>query len=213
MRSRSASLFVAVLCVFAAQLRSAPQVAAPPTAAAIQEAIRLSADDKAARRFLDAYVVQTRAGWGNGPLIGSFSTPFSRVVQAAAAARRKGEEFTSANVAPDLIAPELHIVATSQTAQIDNGIIAHAQSVALAVRDSTHTADVVLPVRTIALTKEYQDLTGTAARPPGVVAIFPLSVLRPNSEIRVGFDRVVRGSSGASACQDCTVPLDLSRIR
>jgi hypothetical protein len=42
--------------------------------------------------FLDAYVVQTRAGWGNGPLIGSFSTPFARVVHAALAARKKGTD-------------------------------------------------------------------------------------------------------------------------
>ena len=72
------------------------------TPESVDEAIRLAADDKATARFLGAYVVQTRAGWGNGPLIGSFSTPFARVVQAALAARKKGSPFATADVTPDL---------------------------------------------------------------------------------------------------------------
>jgi hypothetical protein len=62
------------------------------------------------------YVVQTRAGWGNGPRIGSFSTPFARVVQAALAARKKGNFARLPDVTPDLTAPELHVIALAQTA-------------------------------------------------------------------------------------------------
>jgi hypothetical protein len=71
------------------------------TPESVDEVIRLAADEKATSRLLDAYVVQTRAGWGNGPLIGSFSTPFARVVQAAVAARKKGNAFAPADVTPD----------------------------------------------------------------------------------------------------------------
>ena len=63
-----------------------------------------------------------RAGWGNGPLIGSFSTPFARVVQAAVATRKKGSAFAPGNVTPDLIAPELHVIALAQTAATDDGM-------------------------------------------------------------------------------------------
>jgi hypothetical protein len=83
------------------------------------EAIRLAADAKMSARFLDAYGVQTRAGWGNGPLIGSFSTPFSRVVQAAAAARRRATPFGIEDIPLELLVPELHVVATSQRAWPD----------------------------------------------------------------------------------------------
>jgi hypothetical protein len=86
------------------------QVAATLTPAALEDAIRLAGDEKAARRFLEAYVLQTRAGWGKGPLIGSISTPFARVVQAGLTARKQGNAFTMADVTPELIAPELHVI-------------------------------------------------------------------------------------------------------
>jgi hypothetical protein len=95
-------LNVIVLALFLATGRpgAAQQVVVAMTPERIDEAIQLAADEKATAKFLDAYVVQTRAGWGNGPLIGSFSTPFARVVQAALAARKKGNPFATADVTP-----------------------------------------------------------------------------------------------------------------
>jgi hypothetical protein len=80
------------LFLAAAETGAAQQVIVTMTPESVDEAIRLAADEKATAMFLDAYVVQTRAGWGNGPLIGSFSTPFARVVHAALAARKKGTD-------------------------------------------------------------------------------------------------------------------------
>jgi hypothetical protein len=84
-------LNIIVLALFLAmgQAQAAQQVVVAMTPESIDEAIQPAADEKATVKFLDAYVVQTRAGWGNGPLIGRFSTPFARVVQAALAAPRR----------------------------------------------------------------------------------------------------------------------------
>jgi hypothetical protein len=93
---------IIVLALFLAMghAQAAQQVVVAMTPESIDEAIQLAADEKATVKFLDAYVVQTRAGWGHGPLIGSFSTPFARVVQAALAARKRGSSFATAEVTP-----------------------------------------------------------------------------------------------------------------
>src|SRR5215204_3474990 len=156
-------LFSILLAVFlAASETAAQQVIVTMTPESVDEAIRLAADEKATARLLDAYVVQTRAGWGNGPLIGSFSTPFARVVQAALAARKKGSAFAAGDVTPDLIAPELHVIALAQTAASDDGMIATVLSVVLGRRGSKDPADVIQPLRTTELTAQYQSLVGTA---------------------------------------------------
>jgi len=207
-------LFSILLAVFlAASETAAQQVIVTMTPESVDEAIRLAADEKATARLLDAYVVQTRAGWGNGPLIGSFSTPFARVVQAALAARKKGSAFAAGDVTPDLIAPELHVIALAQTAASDDGMIATVLSVVLGRRGSKDPADVIQPLRTTELTAQYQSLVGTAFKGTGVVAVFSLSALVPDSEIRVVFDRTARGFSGLAMCRECTVPMNVNRIR
>jgi hypothetical protein len=136
---------------------AAQQVIVTMTPESVDEAIRLAADEKATARFLDVYVVQTRAGWGNGPLIGSFSTPFARVVQAALAAPKKGNSFAPADVRPDLTAPEVHVIALAQAAATDDGMVATVLSVVLARRGSKDPADVIQPLKTTELTAQYQD--------------------------------------------------------
>jgi len=70
------------------------------TGAAIDDAIRIGTDAAATRKFLAPFQLQSHAGWGDAPMLGSFSTPFSRVVQAAAVARKEGRAFSATDVAP-----------------------------------------------------------------------------------------------------------------
>jgi hypothetical protein len=207
-------LTIPLVAVFTLRVTAEPQqIVLAMTPERIEEAIRLAADDKAAVRFLDAYVLQPRAGWGNGPLIGRFSTPFARLVQAALSARKRGSAFTSGDVTPDLIAPQLHIVATAQKTPADDTLVATVQSVVLAPRGGKDPVGVIEPLRTVELTTDYQNLTGTTFTGAGIVAIFPLTALTASSEIRVVFDRTARGSSALSNCRECVVPLSLARIR
>lgn len=113
---------------------------------------------------------------------------------------------------PELTAPELHVIALAQTAATDDGMVATVLSVVLARRGSKEPADVIQPLKTTELTEQYQNLAGTAFKGTGV-AVFPLSALVPNSEIRVVFDRTARGFSGLSMCRECTVPVSLNRLR
>jgi hypothetical protein len=186
------------------------QVAATLTPAALEDAIRLAGDEKAARRFLEAYVLQTRAGWGKGPLIGSISTPFARVVQAGLTARKQGNAFTVADVTPELIAPELHVIVLSQQPTYDESIMATVRSVFLAQHGTPAGRQ---PSRTEQLTTEYQNRYRMASDRPGIVAVFPLDALAPDAEVHVVFNRIVRGATASSGCADCAVPLDTRKIR
>ena len=185
----------------------------PITPANLEEAIQLATDEKTARKFLDAYVLQPRAGWGHGPLIGTFSTPFSRVVQAALTARKKGHAFTMNDVAADLVVPELHVIATPQPAASDESAVAGVLSIVIAPRGAKNATELVEPLNRMELSEQYQALHGIEIKGPATVAVFPLSAVVPNSEIRVMFDRVARGVWGASACRECIVPFDTTRVR
>ena len=92
-------------------------------------------------------------------------------------------------------------------------MVATVLSVVLARRGSKEPSEVVQPLRASELTAQYQSLAGTAFKGTGIVAVFPLSALVPNSEIRVVFDRTARGFSGLSMCRECTVPVNLNRLR
>jgi hypothetical protein len=196
-----------------APLEAAQEIVTTMTSERIEEAIQLAADDQAAAKFLAAYVVQRRAGWGDGPLIGCFSTPFSRVVQAALAARKSGEALKPTDVKPEVVAAELHVIATSQTPTDALIKVGQVQSVGLATKGSTSPGGLVAPIKTLELTTDYQNLHGTTFQGTGVVAVFPLTVLTTGAEIHVEFDQMVRGSTALSMCRRCAVPLNLSRIR
>jgi hypothetical protein len=200
-------------CVLTAQPRAAQQVITAMDTDRVEEALRVAADEKAAARLLDAYVVQTRAGWGNGPLMGRFSTPFSRLVSAAVAARRSGTPFRASDVPAELLAQELHVVTTSQKGWPDDTMIATVQSVVLTTRETTGAAGIVQPLRTEELTTQYRALYGIPPTEPGIVTIFPLNALTFGSAIRVTFDRTARGFTGLSMCRECVVPIDLRRVR
>src|SRR5437667_3101584 len=180
-RSLVGSLFLALFAISGGQrVAVAQRLVLSIRPEDLEEALRLAPDDKTAIRLLHLYVLQNRAGWGNGPRIGIFSTPFSRVVRAALAARKQGKTFTAADVSADLSAPELHVIATSQKAASDDTVV-NVFSVALAPHGSKDPAEVLQPLRTTELTSEYQAQYGTAFATAGVVAIFPLSGLPANS--------------------------------
>jgi hypothetical protein len=112
-----------VLLAFTVNPERRPVVRPPQiielTGAAIDDAIRIGTDDAATRKFLAPFQLQSHAGWGDGPMLGSFSTPFSRVVQAAAVARKEGRTFSATDVSPALVEPQLQVIAISQPALKD----------------------------------------------------------------------------------------------
>jgi hypothetical protein len=213
LRSLIGGVVFSAIAAIAARTAAAQQVVAPITDRDISDALRLAEDDKAAIRFLASYELQIRAGWGNGPFIGTLTTPFARVVRAALAAHKKGQTFGADDVSADLVLPELHVIAYSQRSAYDQPLAAEVFSVALAPRGNRDLGAVIQPLRKEELTSEYVDRYGLESGGPGAIAIFPLAAVRGDLEVRVLFDRAAKGSSPLANCRECIVPIDMRKIR
>jgi hypothetical protein len=211
----SGAAFYLTVCLTAAGrgpgLEQQAVASVPP--ADIEQAIQLAADERRSRSFLDKYVVQVRAGSGNGPLMGVFSTPFSRVVRAAAAARKDGRLFAASDVTQDMITPEVHVVVWQQPIAPGEKQIAGVRSVFIASRATRDPSDPVMPIKLMKLTTEYATLYGLRFEHPGYVATFPLSVLTRGNWIHITFNQVIRSYAAVSACMECVVPVPFDEIR
>lgn len=191
----------------------AEQVAAALTGEQIEEAIRLASDEKAARKFLLAYIVQARSGMGEGPRIGYFSTPYSRIVLAALAARKEGKPFGTTDVDERLIAPQLHVVALNLPAAYDP-TRAMVREIVIVARPGPSSGEVIEPTsRTLATPEHHRLYEITPENEDAVVAMFPIAALAAGKDLRVSYTHVVRGSSAVTNCKDCVVPLFSTRVR
>lgn len=205
-------LLVGLTAVATARSARGQQLLVNVTPVQIEEALQLASDEKAARKFLQSYVVQRHSGIGTGPLLGYFSTPFSRIVLAALAARKEGKDFASSDVSPELLVPELHVFVLSQTAAYDP-VPARMEAVVIASRTSNDADAIVRPVRAVPASRQDYLLYGVTAGDGSTVAIFPLSAIGAGKNIRVIFSHVVRGSSAITNCKECAVPIGIARLR
>src|SRR2546422_8883192 len=127
-----------------------------------------------AKKDVGLYTLQERSGWGNGPIVGFFTTPFSRVASAAYDAKRKYKTFTRADVTADLIAPELHVYGTST---VNGGDVVNVDAIVVTLRKSKGPADVIQPTRSSVITDEYKNRMGWTGKGRSMMAVFPLAVL------------------------------------
>ena len=158
------------------------------------------------------YKIQEQSIWGDGPVLGYVTTPYSRVALEAALARKHGKPYTTADVTPDMLRPELHVYATSQAVYGNKNRIANVTKVVVMPYQSRDPSAAIQPTRTAEVTDEYWNLMG-AAKGRNMMAVFPLSVLRGDNEIRVVFDRHVPGSSEIKGCTDCGARFILDKVR
>lgn len=213
--NRQLLMYLVIVLIAGASIREATAqevVAVSLSQREIEEALRLASDEKAARKFLQSYVVQTRTGLGPGPLLGYFSTPFARIVLGSLAARKDGKTFASTDVTPDLLVPELHVLVLSQTAAYDP-VPATIQAVTIRPRNSNSPDAEIQPLTIVAVTKEHYALYEVTQGNGATLASFPLTAVAAGNDIRVVFSHVVRGSSALTNCKDCAVPLGVTRIR
>jgi len=78
---------------------------------------------------------------------------------------------------------------------------------------SENPVDVIQPLKTVELTKEYQDRSDDTIAQPGVVAVFPISVASADNQIHVVFDRTAIGSSPYATCKECVVDFPVDKLR
>ena len=159
------------------------------------------------------YRLQERTIWGDGPVLGYFTTPYSSVALAAALDRKRDTPFTPADVTPDMLRPELHVYATSQAVYGNKNRIANVKTVAVRPYQSKDRTAALQPARTEAGTDDVWNLMGAPANGRKMMAVFPLSALNEANEIRVVFDRHVPGSSEIKGCTDCGARFSLDKVR
>ena len=121
------------------------------------------------------YRLQERTIWGDGPVLGYFTTPYSSVALAAALARKRDTPFTPADVTPDMLRPELHVYATSQAVYGNKNRIANVKTVAVRPYQSKDRTAALQPARTEAGTDDVWNLMGAPANGRNMMAVFPLS--------------------------------------
>ena len=181
------------------------QVVTDVTPALVQEAITSGGSG--------LYRLQERTIWGNGPELGYFTTPYSRVALAAALARKHGTPFTPGDVTPEMLAPELHVYAASQAIYGNMNRIANVEAVVILPYRSKDQSAAIRPTRITQVAEDLWSLMGPIARGRNIMAVFPLSVLNENNEIRVTFDRHVPGSASIKGCTACSVRFTLDKVR
>lgn len=178
------------------------------TTFSVEEAIQYGTDE----RDVELYKLQAPARFSWPPRVGGYSTPFLRVALAANAAKKKYRTFTAADVDAELLAPEVHIIASSQSA--GGGNIANVEAIVVLPKGVKDPAMAIQPTRTLPLDEQYQNLYGFTAEGRGMVAIFPLSILQEDNQVRVVFDRRIPDAHGNPGhCNDCGVPIKLKDIR
>jgi hypothetical protein len=205
MRTTGLVLVVAFI-VASSHTTSGRQVVGSLTGDQIDEAIRLGADGDAAKRALAAYVIQSHRASGDGPRLGEFSTPFSRVVRRSAAEKSAGRQLLPGDVPTELLAPEVHVIAVVQETADGNPASIRAITV-------WRNGEEVPAVRTTDLNATYRNTFNVQVSGEGVLAVFPADVVATATQIIVHLDKIAKGSSVLSGCKDCIVPLSPRLIK
>jgi len=160
------------------------------------------------------------SGWSWGSIhIATFSTPFMRVAAAARQAKREYRKFTPDQVTPEMVAPELHVYAWSQAATESGPEAANVSAIVITPRKGSKEdkdARAVHPLRFEDIPTQFQNLFGATFEGRGRMAVFPLSALSEDNEVRVVYDRRVtmgNNAAGGRHCDDCHVPFSLKNVR
>lgn len=146
--------------------------------------------------------------------VGCFTTPFSRVAQAAQAAKKKYKNFTEADVTPEMIEPHLEVLAPSHTRAGEGPRPVNVEAVVITPRKSKDRGAAIQPIKSEEMTAEYKNLMGATFEGRGMRAVFPLSALSEANEVHVVYDEkaCIVGGWG-KWYEDCPAKLKLDKVR
>ena len=201
-----------LVAIFASFIGSASaQVVTEMTPELIEDA-RAKAED--ADRDEALYPVHERGRFMHGPVAGSFTTPYSRVVLAAIEAKETYRTFAATDVTDQMLAPELVIHGLSQPVGRDEEPIANVRAIVIMPKDSKDRSEAIQPTTSEEWTSEYQNLFGAEFAGQNMTATFPLELLTEDYEVHVVFDEVVSGTQGCcGSCDDCRIKFRLKDVR
>jgi hypothetical protein len=141
----------------------------------MKEAIALGNDAKAAKKFLEQYTLERGSvGWNTLAQFGTFSTPFSRVVEAAYTARKKYKPFSESDVTPEMIAAEWHVYGFSKATTVDGRpVIINVEALAVLPRKSPDRSQAFPALQETEIMHEYQNLLGATFPGRSATAVVP----------------------------------------
>jgi hypothetical protein len=146
-----------------------------------------------------------------------FTTPYSRVVYAASEARARYQTFTEKQVTPEMVAPEVEIVASPQKSFVDGrgmvGVPTSVIAVVVIPQNSKDRSQAILPTRQEANRTRYMNLFGATWEADGMVAYFPLSVLNEKHEVRFVYENVGCQDWKGKLTTECGVQIKLKGVR
>lgn len=176
------------------------QVAAEMTPELIRQAI---ADGKGD----GCYGLRAGKGFIGTAMVGCFSTPYSRVVSAAQAAKKKYKTFTEADVTPELVAAgELHIHGFAINP--DGPGMANVETIVITPKGSKDKSKAIQPTKATETTSEFKNQMGASFEGRSMTAVFPLDVLTEDHEIHIVYDSLI----GKPAwCDDCKAGIKLGK--
>ncbi|MGB8789442.1 MAG: hypothetical protein WA755_13565 [Candidatus Acidiferrales bacterium] len=198
----------AITFVLAGQAQA--QIVHDMTPERIREAIVLGTSTKR----LELYRIQEKARFSWPPLIAGYSTPFLRVALAANAAKLRYQQFTEADVTPEMTAPDVFVYAPAHP--VAGAVIANVVTIILLPHNGKDTSQAVHPTRTFDMPEEYKNLLGFSAQGRGLVAVFPFDVWTESDDVHVVFDTGIPSSQGVGyvgGCTDCKVRINLKDVR
>lgn len=146
-----------------------------------------------------------------------FTTPYSRVVQAARAAARQYQRFTEADVTREMVAPFLEVIAFPQLTFVTGsgrvGRPIDVQAVVVIPKNSKDRSAAIQPTDRFDLDSRYQNLLGASFDAKGLVARFPLSVLAEGNEVRIVYDGLGCADWKNKLMSDCGFEFNLKAVR
>ncbi len=162
---------------------AAPMIVTDVTPDLVKRAI---ADTKSAGCYtVGGSFMLSQAPWG------CYTTPYSRIVQAAKAAQSAYKPFSESDVTAGLVAPgEIHVYAFAQTVK-GSPTVDDVQAIVIVPKGGGRES-AIQPVRSEEVPAEFVNLMGASLQGKSMTAVFPMSVLNEQNEIRV----VYRGTSG-----------------
>lgn len=147
-----------------------------------------------------------------------FTTPYSRVAQAAKAAKKKYQPLTEGDITPGMIAPIVEVLAWPQPSFVygrgRNGPPIDVSAVVVLPAKSKDASAAIQPTEKGDLDSHYQNLLGATWEAKGIVAKFPLSVLTAENEVRIVYDgKGCQPNMMKKLTEECTFRFDLKDVK
>lgn len=138
------------------------------------------------------------------PRLGYFSTPFTRVADAAYSAKKEYRTFGEADVTAEMLAPEVHVYGM---AQAEGPSVVSVRAILITPAGARNPEAAIRPVSFSEVPVEFKNLMGWREQGASMKAVFPIAVLRPGYDVHIIYDSGVHDGRVDKFCEDCAVPL------